>query len=512
MYTIPAVMLALTVALPAAAAEKLDAEARARAIAPFVDEQTVGVVHIDLTRIDAEALLNWVAEVGRLEAKEIEEPRRELRGWLADFTKAGGKELYFVVSLADLPRDPLLLIVPLAAGADAQVVRGVLGRVKAFESLHFETFGQALLGGSESALKRLRGAKPAARPELAKAFAAAGDTTAQVLLLPTPDMRRVVDELLPMLPPQAGGGSSRPLTHGLLWAAVGIDLPPKLSLRLVMQSPDAESAAKLKDLLVQILKSLAQQREVRDFFPDIGRLVEQVAPRVEGDRLTHSLGDKELKAFLPTPVRRAYQAVQRRVVVNKLKQLGIVMFNYLDAHKNRLPATASLDKQGKPLLSWRVHLLPFLGEQKLYQQFHLDEPWDSPHNKKLLANMPEVFHGPNRKLNAEGKTLYLLPVGKHAAFKEGPEGPRFPADFADGTSNTILIVEADDAHAVPWTKPQDLTIDPEHPQRGLGGHFHGVFVAALADGSVHLISEAISKTTLQRAFNPADGQPMGPDW
>ena len=487
-----------------------------RAIAPFVDEQTIIVAHADLTRIDANALLSWVAEVGRLEAKEIEESRRDSRGWLADFSKAGGKELYVVVSLADVPPEPPLVVVPLAAGADAQAVRRVLGRVKDFEQFHFEKLGQALIGGSEGARKRLRGAKPAARPELASAFAAAGDTTVQLLLLPTPDTRRVINELLPMLPPQAGGGSTRPLTHGLLWAAAGVDLSPKPSLRLVIQSPDAESAGKLKDLLVNILKALAEQREVRDFLPDIGRLIEAIKPRMEQDRLTLSLGDKELRAFLPTLVRRTYQDAQRRVVVNKLKQLAIAMHNYADTFKGRnaarLPAVANFDKQGKPLLSWRVHLLPFVGANDLYRQFHLDEPWDSAHNKKLLARMPEVYQGPNRKLNGEGKTIYLLPVGKDAVFKDGPEGPRMPADFPDGTSNTIFLVEADDAHAVPWTKPGDLKIDREHPQRGLGGHFHEGFLAALADGSVRFVSKAMSKTTLRSAFAPADGMPLGPDW
>jgi hypothetical protein len=115
-------------------------------------------------------------------------------------------------------------------------------------------------------------------------------------------------------------------------------------------------------------------------------------------------------------------------------------------------------------------------------------------------------------LNREGKTIYLLPVGKDATFKEGPEGPRFPADFPDGTSNTILTVEADDAHAVPWTKPGDLKIDPDNPHRGLGGHFHGGFLAGIGDGSIRFISQTITKTTLQRAFTPNDGMPMGSDW
>jgi hypothetical protein len=510
LYRISAVVLTLTLALPAVAADKFDAEARA--VAPFLDAQTVAVAHVDLTRIDAEKLSNWAVEVGGLEAKTIEEPRRALQSWLADLTRAGGRELYVVISLAELPLESPLVIVPLAADADAQAVRRVLERVDAFKQLHFEKHNQALLGGSEGARKRLQGSKPTARPELAKAFAAAGDSAAQLLLQPTPDTRRVLDELLPALPPQVGGGSTRPLTHGLRWAAVGVDLPPKLSLRLVIQSPDADAAGKLKELLTRMVKAALQQREARAFLPDIGRLTEKLALRVEGDRLTLSLGEEELKAFLLAPVRSWHQAVERRQQENNLHRLTIAMHNYADTYKGRFPATANFDKQGKPLLSWRVHLLPFVGANDLYKQFHLDEPWDSPHNKQLLARMPEVYQGPNRTLNREGKTIYLLPVGKDAAFKDGPEGPRLPQDFPDGMSNTILIVEADDAHAVPWTKPEDLKIDLEHPERGLGGHFRGGFVVGMGDGSVRLIAQGISKTTLRAAFTPAGGEVLGSDW
>jgi hypothetical protein len=126
--------------------------------------------------------------------------------------------------------------------------------------------------------------------------------------------------------------------------------------------------------------------------------------------------------------------------------------------------------------------------------------------------MPDVFHGPNRKLNGEGKTIFLVPVGKDVAFTGGPDGRRFPADFTDGTSNTILIVEADDAHAVPWTKPEDLKIDREHPERGLGGHFHGGSLVAMGDGSVHFLKKTISKKTLWYAFTTAAGEILGADW
>jgi hypothetical protein len=430
------------------------------------------------------------------------------------FSLAGGKEIYVIFSLADLPPGPPLVIVPLATGTGAKTVRAVLDSVLDFKHSPFETFtsGQAFIAGSTEARKRIQSGKPAARPELAKAFAAAGDTTAQLLLLPTPDTRRIIDELLPALPTQLGGGSTRPLTHGLLWAAAGVDLPPKPSLRLLLQSPDADSAGALRDLLPRLLKAIVELREVRDFLPGIGRLPEAFDLQVEENQLKLSTKDKELKALLPTLVRRTHQTAQHRATENKFRQLGLAMHNYADSQKGRLPAVANFDKQGKPLLSWRVHLLPYLNQQNLYRQFHLDEPWDSPHNKTLLAKMPDVFHGPTRKLNAEGKTIFLVPVGKDVAFKDGPEGRRFPTEFTDGTSNTIFIVEADDAHAVPWTKPEDLKIDREHPERGLGGHFPGGSLVAMADGSVHFIKKSISKTTLWFAFTLAGGEILGADW
>src|SRR5258708_3795049 len=124
------VALVLALALPAAAAEKYDPETLAKAVAPFVDAQTVGVAHVDLTRLDAVAFLDKVAEIGKLEAEEVEGLKRDLRGLLADLTRSGAKDLFVVFSMADLPTHPPFIVVPLAAGADAKAVGRELERAK----------------------------------------------------------------------------------------------------------------------------------------------------------------------------------------------------------------------------------------------------------------------------------------------------------------------------------------------------------------------------------------------
>jgi hypothetical protein len=512
MYRFPTVALVLALALPAAAAEKYDPEALAKAVAPFVDAQTVSIAHVDLTRIDATALLDKVAEIGKLDAEQIEGSKRDLRSLLADLTRAGANEMFVVASMADLPTKPPVVVVPVAAGSDTKAVARELGHAKLFEQLHTEALGQAVVGASENTLKRLRTLQPAARPELAKAFAAAGDSAVQVLLLPTPDSRRVIAELLPTLPAEIGGESTTPLTHDLQWAALGMDVSPNLALRLLIQSTDPAAAKRLSGLLTRTRDSLGQLAKVRELLPDYARIAGPLTPTVEGDHLAATLGNKELLTVVPPLVMRSLQARNKAVASNSLQQLMIAAHNYADAHKSRMPAVANFDKQGKPLLSWRVHLLPFLGENKLYQEFHLDEPWDGTHNKELIARLPAIYQGPNRKLTREGKTVYLAPVGPAAAFTDGAEGLRMPQDFPDGTSNTIFFVEADDEHAAVWTKPDDLKYDPEHPQKGLGGHFEGGFLVGLADGTVRFLRKKISDKTLRAAFTRNGGESLGDDW
>lgn len=125
-------------------------------------------------------------------------------------------------------------------------------------------------------------------------------------------------------------------------------------------------------------------------------------------------------------------------------------------------------------LSWRVYLLPKLGYQELYDQFHLSEPWDSPHNKTLISSMPAEYQCPGLDLEA-GKTVYLQ-----------PDGPGTITDFKrqklaihQQNSRAISLVEANADRAVIWTQPADLPYSPSQPLEGLGAVREGGF---LVDG------------------------------
>jgi hypothetical protein len=147
----------------------------------------------------------------------------------------------------------------------------------------------------------------------------------------------------------------------------------------------------------------------------------------------------------------------------------------------------------------------------VYQQFKLDEPWDSPKNKPLADIVIKTYVHPGRVFTP-GETYYRAFVGpKNVKAEYRPwllegesKGPRIPASFPDGTSNTVLVVEA--GEGVVWTKPDDLPYDGVMPVPPLGGP-SGQFTAVFGDGSVRTMRRAqLGETNLRRIISIADGQ------
>lgn len=205
-------------------------------------------------------------------------------------------------------------------------------------------------------------------------------------------------------------------------------------------------------------------------------------------------------------IEKSLRTAKRTRSMNNLKHIALALHNYHSAHGSMPPAFTT-DKDGKPLLSWRVAILPYLGRSDLYDAFHRDEPWDSEHNKKLIARMPEILRAPTSKA-AAGDTVYLSVRGEQTLFsvREGkPDKVRF-AHVRDGLTNTIMVVEASDMQGVPWTAPDDFKYEKKDPLNGLVGQHKGGFLAALGDGSVRFLAETIDAEILRRLFDRADGQ------
>jgi len=214
-----------------------------------------------------------------------------------------------------------------------------------------------------------------------------------------------------------------------------------------------------------------------------------------------------IKPGEPTTAER-YQAVKAR-----LKDIGLALHNFHDKNRFFLPTPADhpeyYDENGRLKVSWRVHLLPFLDQKELYEQFKLDEAWDSPHNAPLAKKMPDAFRSPDTPAGSD-KTRYRVFEGKREKNNTSDEAltslfplgtPARIRDTLDGTSNTVMVVEVGPDKAVEWSKPGGLKL--EHPPEELGAT--GSAVAILkGDGSVKLIKKDLDDTQWRAIVGPQD--------
>jgi hypothetical protein len=207
-------------------------------------------------------------------------------------------------------------------------------------------------------------------------------------------------------------------------------------------------------------------------------------------------------ALVVPAVQGARHAAFEAQELNHMRQIALACLNY-EAANGSLP-TDVYDENGKPLLSWRVRILPYMEEQVLHQQFRMNEPWDSEHNRQFLARVPTIYTSPTSPL-ALGRTRIVGFKGKDGMFA-GDEGVRF-RDITDGTSATVFFVAASPEAAVEWTRPADIDFDPTKPFAGLAQP-SGQFFAAFVDGSVRRLSLGLGNDVMKALVTRAGDEPI----
>lgn len=335
-----------------------------------------------------------------------------------------------------------------------------------------------------------------------EALASLADCEFGVVMIGNKDSRQVLSELAPKFPPPFDKLSGKDLAKGVRWSSVGFSLQKSFGKWLVQCNND-----QLPRQLEQVIPGVGDFLQDRKWVaPKIAELLSNaLKTKAEDEQLQVDLSSLLQKEGGLVEVMKGITRLQNRQ--EHLAQLAAIVRGchaYEEAHKT-LPATANYDNDGKPLLSWRVHILPHMNQRNLYRLFRLDEPWDSAHNRKIASHLPACYFAADAsETNRErGKTVYVRPTGKRTLF-DGEAALKY-GEIHDGTVNTVMVLRTSDDNAVVWTKPTDWKFDPEHPREGLGLKQGEDLEIATVDSTTHVLRGDITDDQLRNLIDPQDG-------
>ena len=464
--------------------------------APYLEQESflVAEVAVDeaIRRADSAVgeIIEFCKKNGLPLQEEIDEATiGQIRGMLKIAQGFGIETATIYLSFEDIKQDygPLVVLrvkKETSAKATHLMLQGIAANS---ESVPFDIEigedGSAILIGMPKAVDKYKKLRAEPRKDLLGAL----DTTEGIVRLafsPGEDARRVIRELWPSLPRPYESLSGELLADRLLdvTADFQVDEVPLLSIRIHMT--DDRSAELTRELLqigfAQALTQLAKEdpsaTELINLLQEFPKIQQQEST-VEVQLDFETKGQELLNQQVIAAISAARESAKRNKRMNDFKLVVLAMHNFHSVNKH-FPAPAAItDAKGKPLLSWRVAILPYFEQNALYDQFRLDEPWDSPHNLKLLKTMPAVYVNERHpELAAQGKTTVVRAIYKgHDERREATRDEEHVpteinardmtyylapwlefADYVDGTSNTALIVEVNPENAVPWTKPGRL--------------------------------------------------------
>jgi Protein of unknown function (DUF1559) len=525
------------------------------AIAPFVGDQTIVVAVIDLAALRQSTVLKPLIDLA-----DILHPfSNQLRPGIKLVLDEGPHTAYLIVTWSDLLElfgsekqsqigivTPAVLVLPEASKELVSKINKLIAGPTSAKtppagepaagSWVCREIGPSAVLGDRRLLDRLASQKPTPRPEFAAGFEATRGGSIQIVVAPPASFSRAAKEILRTPTP----GANTPLGEylaGVRSATLAVDLADNhAKAQFSVQTDNAAEASRLAEFLNHLSAEVSPKLYwllggVAPIRPD-HRVIPLPPSQIDGNRLGWTLDETAPGQFAQW-VERSIVTHRARVNSNHFQQIGLALLNYHDVHKY-FPDRAIRDADGKPLLSWRVKMLPYMDGAALFNQFHHDEPWDSPHNRKLIDQMPNDFRIVGGVDSGPGRTRLLALVGKDLAFAPDPNmvpeefkppagesgGKNLPAykrpvpgfplrAFSDGASKTIIVVEAAPDRAVIWTKPDDLEVDLTDPKQGITDG-KADFFALFADGrTVEELKGSIDSKALRAMFTRNAGDTAG---
>ena len=491
-------MIATAIALPSLQppCDAQDAANTSAQIRPYLEPTTAIVAHVNLQQ--TELALQWITKQLTTLPPALAPVTSVInKQQLEALAQSGVKELTITMALQDVVQGDIVAFVPTDNVEATKALLDELVQSLAPDKFQIVAKTNLVIVASKKCQIRQIESTPRTNDKLPASLQACFDSvSAQPIAIGVTvakalrtEVSNIWPDQLPVPLPIAISPKQIMFDSQHLVASFGVSPTPKLTVELRSDTSVPASA----DRNSKLLQSVATLVE-----PLVGKLEIVRADSALQLVANQAALELALKPLVGSAVRQASAASTS----NQLKQLMLALHNHDSAFKY-LPPRETRDANNKPLLSWRVHILPFVAQQELYSKFHLDEPWDSPHNIKLVAQMPEVYRVAGDGV-ADGKTRFVLPMLEGSAwFGDGP--PLKFNDITDGTSVTIAIYLAQPQHAVTWSKPEEPTLTSDKLVEQLFGGSDALFIARF-DGSVERLSKTIDPKNLKALITHRGGE------
>jgi hypothetical protein len=271
-----------------------------KAILPYLDEATFIVARLDVEKVDHDELQKMMERMLESMFKKMGVPAAQLpqvkaqamqssgqaKQWLTDMGQAGGKHVYILMDTDVGAAAPPSIVVPFENAEDASKIQGVLtrngGQEQAAEA------GKAVVYARPEQVEKLQkrvaaNATPVSRPDLAKAFADAGDSPLRFAYVPSESARKWIEEKAPTLPAMLGGGDSKVLSRGVKYASISMVQKPASMAKFKVHCTDAEQAKKLAETLTKGADAAKDQLGGDE---GLQKSLEAAKPKVAGDTVS----------------------------------------------------------------------------------------------------------------------------------------------------------------------------------------------------------------------------------
>jgi hypothetical protein len=459
---------------------------------PYIEASTMMLADIDLEKIDVEATSQWLQQLlGEPQADQDDPGAAMVRGFIDSMKGAGAKHLIATAATRSTIDGGPVVILPCENPAVVNGLLTVLLQNAPKNSPQKVHVGDKIvLAGAATAIDRVTAVEGVDRPDLILPLKRVGELDHNLVIAMPAEARRDLMALWPDRMPNESPiqFSPRAMAADISYVVVSLRLPPDPEMLVHIESPDAIAANRVKETLEEAVALGGDVGPAVEITTEVATVSLRASPEAFA---------KIVMAIAAPSRKRASQMM----TTNTMKQVGLAIHNYY-AKEKHLPPLYFTDNDGKPLLSVRVALLPYIEQLAMYNAIRLDEAWDSDGNRQYSATLiPTYCDDPDLK----AKTTIRFPVYPGSLWHgQGP--PKDFRDVTDGISNTIAAIQAPDNAAIEWANPKPWILSVDDPMSDVFGDRDSAAVVLLDGAAIVLKKSDMTNQKLRALLTIAGGE------